>query len=286
MAIDGPWRGGEKIDVCRTTMPPDLLSLAASTLVPFLLKLVGAVALWIVGGWLIQLAMRLLRRALRSGPLDLTVVGYLVNILGAVLRVILVVAILGFFGIQTASFAALLAGAGVAIGAAWSGLLGNFAAGVFLQMFRPFSVGDFVEAGGVIGTIEEIGMFVTSVLAPDNVRNIVPNSKLLGDTIKNYSVQPYRRVDLVAQLDNSADVARAIELLKDGLQAVSNQYPGKEPDVAVLEFSERGPCLAVRPYTHTDNYWQVYFDTNRMMIDVLGKAGYPVPRIPVAMGGN
>jgi small conductance mechanosensitive channel len=99
-------------------------------------------------------------------PLDVTVVGYLVNILGAVLRVILVVAILGFFGIQTASFAALLAGAGVAISAAWSGMLGNFAAGVFLQIFRPFSVGDFVERGAVVGTIEEIGMFVTSVLAP------------------------------------------------------------------------------------------------------------------------
>jgi small conductance mechanosensitive channel len=267
-------------------MPADLLSLAASTLVPFLLKLVGAVALWIVGGWLIQLAMRLLRRALRTGPLDLTVVGYLVNILGAVLRVILVVAILGFFGIQTASFAALLAGAGVAIGAAWSGMLGNFAAGVFLQMFRPFSVGDFVEAGGVAGTIEEIGMFVTSVLAPDNVRNIVPNSKLLGDTIKNYSVHPYRRVELVAQLDNSADVGRAIALLKEGVKGVPNQYPGKQADVEVLEFSERGPCLTVRPYTHTDHYWQVYFDTNRMIVEVLGNAGFPVPRIPVAMGGN
>lgn len=270
----------------RSSMPPNLLNLAASTLVPFLLKLVGAVALWIAGGWLIGLAMRLLRRALRSGPLDVTVVAYLVNILGAVLRVILVVAILGFFGIQTASFAALLAGAGVAIGAAWSGMLGNFAAGVFLQIFRPFSVGDFVEGGGVVGTVEEIGMFVTSVLAPDNVRNIVPNGKLLGDTIKNYSVHPFRRVELVAQLDNSADVGRAIALLQEGVKRVPNQYPGMEADVEVLEFSERGPRLAVRPYTHTDNYWQVYFDTNRMIVDVLGGAGFPVPRIPVAMASG
>jgi small conductance mechanosensitive channel len=203
-----------------------------------------------------------------------------------VLRVILVVAILGFFGIETASFAALLAGAGVAIGAAWSGMLGNFAAGVFLQVFRPISVGDFITAAGVTGTVEEIGMFVTSILAPDNVRNIVPNAKLFGDTIQNYSVHEFRRVELVAQLDNSADVGKAITLLKEGLQRVPNQYEGMPGDVEVLEFTERGPKLAVRPYTHTDNYWQVYFDTNRMIVEVLGANGFPVPRIPVAMASQ
>ena len=262
---------------------PDFSLLLASTIVPFVLKLVGAVALWIAGGWLIQMAMRIMRKSLRQSALDATVVAYLINILGAVLRVILVVAILGFFGIQTASFAALLAGAGVAVGAAWSGMLGNFAAGVFLQVFRPFSVGDFITAAGITGTVEEIGMFVTSLLAPDNVRNIVPNGKLFGDTIQNHSVHGYRRVELVAQLDNSADVGRAIGLLKEGLKRVPNQFEGMGGDVEVLEFSERGPRLAVRPYTHTDNYWQVYFDTNRMIVDVLGSNGFPVPRIPVAM---
>ena len=265
---------------------PDLSVLVASTIVPFVLKLVGAVALWIAGGWLIQLAMRILRKSLRHSSLDVTVVGYLINILAAVLRVILVVAILGFFGIQTASFAALLAGAGVAIGAAWSGMLGNFAAGVFLQIFRPFSVGDFITAAGVTGTVEEIGMFVTSLLAPDNVRNIVPNGKLFGDTIQNFSVHSFRRVELVAQLDNSADVARAIALLREGLQRVPNQFEGMTADVEVLEFSERGPRLAVRPYTHTSHYWQVYFDTNRMIVEVLGNNGFPVPRIPVAMASS
>jgi len=265
---------------------PDLSALVVSTIVPFVLKLVGAVALWIAGGWLIQMAMRIVRKSLRHSSLDVTVVGYLTNILAAALRVILVVAILGFFGIQTASFAALLAGAGVAIGAAWSGMLGNFAAGIFLQIFRPFSVGDFITAAGITGTVEDIGMFVTSLLAPDNVRNILPNSKLFGDTIQNYSVHSYRRVELVAQLDNSADVGRAIALLKEAIKQVPNQFAGMEADVEVLEFSERGPRLAVRPYTHTSNYWQVYFDANRMIIDVLGANGFPVPRIPLAMGAN
>jgi len=262
------------------------LALVTDIAIPFLFKLLGAVALWMVGGWLIGIALRLLRRVLNRSSLDSTLIGYLLNILGALLRIVLVVAILGFFGIQTASFAALLAGAGVAIGAAWSGMLGNFAAGVFLQIFRPINKGDYVDAGGVEGTVDEVGMFVTAITSPDNVRNYIGNAKLFGDNIKNYSANPFRRVDLVAQLDNTADVAQAIALLQQGLQLVPNQVVGKTGDVAVLEFSERGPRIAVRPYTHTTNYWQVYFDTNRMIVDVLSKACFPVPCIPVAMQGN
>ena len=255
----------------------------SALIVPFLFKLVGAAALWVVGGWLIGLALRLLRRFFRQGTLDSTLVNYLLSIIGVVLRVVLIVAILGFFGVETTSFAALLAGAGIAIGAAWSGMLGNFAAGVFLQLFRPISVGDYIDGGGVEGTVNEVGMFVTSITSIDNVVNIVGNAKLFGDTIKNYSATPYRRVDLVAQLDNSADVARAITLLKEGIKKVPNQASEIEAEVEVLEFSERGPRLAVRPYTHTSHYWQVYFDANRMIVEVLGQAGFPVPRIPVAM---
>jgi small conductance mechanosensitive channel len=258
----------------------------AALIIPFLFKLLGAVALWMAGSWLISLALRLLRRMLNQGTLDATVISYLLSILGALLRVVLVVAILGYFGIETASFAALLAGAGLAIGAAWSGMLGNFAAGVFLQIFRPINAGEYIDGGGVEGTVDEVGMFVTSITSPDNVRHFVGNAKLFGDNIKNYSANPYRRVELVAQLDNSADVGKAISLLKEGIKQVPNQVEGMAADVEVLEFSERGPRLAVRPYTHTANYWQVYFDTNRMIVEVLGKAGFPVPRIPVAMQGN
>ena len=129
-------------------------------------------------------------------------------------------------------------------------------------------------------------MFVTSITSDDNVVNIVGNAKLFGETIKNYSATPYRRVELVAQLDNSADVPQAISVLKAGLKNVPNQASGIDADVEVLEFSERGPRLAVRPYTHTSHYWQVYFDTNRMIVDVLGQAGFPVPRIPVEMQRN
>ncbi len=251
--------------------------------VPFLFKIVGAILLWIVGGWLIGIALRVLRRSFAMGKIDPSLNSFLLNVIGALLRVILAVAILGYFGVQTASFAALLAGAGLAIGAAWSGMLSNFAAGVFLQIFRPVSVGDFVCGGGVTGTVEEVGMFCTTILSPDNVRNIVPNGKFFGDTIVNYSCQPYRRVELEAQLDSSADVGKAIVLLKEAVKAVPNQYPGQPADVELLTFTERGPRLAVRPYTHTDHYWQVYFDTNRVICDTLSGAGFPVPSIPVQM---
>jgi small conductance mechanosensitive channel len=260
-----------------------VLGLVASIIIPFLFKIIGAIALWVVGGWLIRLVQRILRRTMSIGKLDITLIGFLLNIVAAVLRVILAVAILGFFGIQTASFAALLAGAGVAIGAAWSGMLGNFAAGVFLQLFRPVSVGDFVSGGGIIGTVEEIGMFSTMILSQDNLRNIVPNAKFFGDTIVNYSAHPFRRVDLFAQLDSTADLDKAITLLKQAIQTVPNQYPGKPADVELLEFNERGPKLAVRPYAHTEHYGRVYFDTNRVIYDVMERNGFPVPRIPVQM---
>ena len=252
-------------------------------IVPFIFKLVGAALLWIFGGWLIGLGLRLLRRVMRGGSLDPTLVNYLINIIGVVLKVVLVVAILGFFGIETASFAALLAGAGVAIGAAWSGMLGNFAAGVFLQIFRPISVGDYIEGAGVEGTVDDVSMFVTKITSIDNVMVVVGNGKLFNDNIKNYSATSYRRVDLLAQLDSSADVGKAINLLKQGILNVPNQANGMDADVEVLEFTERGPCLAVRPYANIKDYWQVYFDTNRMIVDVLGNASFPVPRIPVSM---
>lgn len=261
----------------------NVLSLVQGVVVPFLFQLAGAVVLWLVANTLIRVGLRILRRTFVRSRLDTTLISYLINIAGALLRVVLVVAILGFFGVQTASFAALLAGAGVAIGAAWSGLLGDFAAGVFLQLFRPFNVGDQVRAAGVLGAVEEIGMFVTTLTTADNVRSIVPNGKIFSDVIDNYSAHPYRRVDLFAQLDHSADVARAILLLREGLRAVPHQYPGLEGTVDLLEINDRGPRLAVRPYATTGHYAQVVFETNRMIAEVLQRNAIPVPRSPLVV---
>ena len=240
-------------------------------------KVIGAILLWLVGRWLINFAVKLLSKSLKRQSMDITIVTYITNVLSVTLQIILIVAILGFFGIETTSFAALLAAGGIAIGAAWSGLLANFAAGAFLVMFRPFNVGDFITAGGVTGTVEEIGLFVTTLNTPDNVRTIIGNNKIFADNIQNFSANAYRRVDLVAQLNHSVDAQAAIQLLKEQLSTIPNVMADPIPDVEILEFNLSGPVLAVRPYCHTNDYWQVYFDTNKVIRESFGEAGYPVP---------
>ena len=257
------------------------LDQAQPILVAFGLKALGAIIVFIVGRWLIGLVTRLVRAGMSRQEIDPTVQRYLVSFITVALNIILVVAILGYFGVETTSFAALVAGAGVAIGAAWSGLLGNFAAGIFLLVLRPYVAGDYVSIGGVEGTVLEIGLFGTSIDTPDNVKTIVGNAKVMGSDIKNYTANPYRRVELVAQLAGSADVHKAIALLKEAVSGVANITKDPGVDVEILEFNEFGPKLAVRPYCHTKHYWQVYFDTNMTIADTLGAAGFPVATRPL-----
>lgn len=240
-------------------------------------KVVGALVFWLVGRWLIGFAVRLVSSAMEKQKVDPTLLRYLGTIISVTLNIILVVAILGYFGVETTSFAAIVAAAGVAIGMAWSGLLSNFAAGAFIMVLRPFKVGDFVTAGGVTGTVKEVGLFVTAINTLDNVMNLVGNNKIFSDTIQNFSHNPFRRVDLKAQLAHSVDHNEAIKLLKERLAKIANVIANPPPDVEILEFNLNGPVLAVRPYCHTDHYWQVYFDTNRTIRETFGAAGYPVP---------
>ncbi len=247
------------------------------------LKLLGAFAVFIVGRYLIHLAVRLVSAALEKQKVDTTILRYVASIINVSLNVLLVVAILGYFGVETTSFAALVAAMGIAIGAAWAGLLSNFAAGVFVIVLRPFKVGDFIQAGGITGTVVRIGLFATEILTPDNVHTIVGNTKVFGDNIMNYSASDYRRVDRTAQLAHTVDVQDAVKRLKARLAAIPNVVAAPAPDVEILDFNPMGPVLAVRPYTHTDHYWQVYFDTNRVIKEEFGAAGYPVPEQHVAM---
>jgi small conductance mechanosensitive channel len=244
---------------------------------------VGAFVLLLVGRWLIAFAVHRITAAFEKQRVDPTLLRYMGNIVSVILNVALIVAILGYFGVETTTFAALLAAAGVAIGLAWSGLLANFAAGGFLIVLRPFKVGDFVTAAGVTGTVKEIGLFITSINTLDNVFTIVGNNKIFSDTIQNFSANPYRRVDRLAQLAHGVDVHDAIRRLKESLTRIPNIAHEPGPDVELVDFNERGAVLAVRPYTHTDHYWQVYFDTNKAISDVFGAAGYPVPEARVRM---
>jgi small conductance mechanosensitive channel len=241
------------------------------------MKVLAAIVFWIVGRWLIGLVGRMIQSGLGRQQVDPTLMRYIGSFVNITLNIVLVVAILGYFGVQTTTFAALVAGIGIAIGAAWGGLLSNFAAGVFLVVLKPFKVGDFITAGGVTGTVREIGLFATALDTPDNVFTIVGNSKVFGDNIQNYTANPFRRVELKCQLAGQADHVAAMQLLREKLAAVPNVLATPVPEVEILEFNLVGPVLAVRPFCHNDHYWQVYFDGNRVIREELEKAGFPAP---------
>ena len=258
----------------------NIVRIAEGSLTTVGLQVLGAIALYVIGRWLISFVVGLLQKGLRGQHIEPTLLRFMGNTVAVILNITLVIAILGYFGVQTTSFAALLAGAGLAIGTAWGGLLANFAAGVFLVVLRPFKVGDFIAAGGVTGTVDEVGLFVTRIHTPDNVCTYVGNNKLFADNIQNFSTNPYRRVDLVAQISGSADPKLVISALKKRIQQIPNVASNPEPDVAISSFTPAGPVLAVRPYTNNDSYWQVYFDTNMAIREVLGDGAFPAP-IPV-----
>jgi len=241
------------------------------------IKVLAAIAFWIIGRWLIGKVIALVQSAMGRNNVDPTLTKYMGSIIAVALNIALVLGILGYFGIQTTSIAAMLAGAGVAIGVAWSGLLAHFAAGAFLLILRPFKVGDFISAGGTTGTVKEIGLFGTTIVTPDNVMTVVGNNKLFSDNIQNFSALPVRRVDRIAQLANGVDPLDAIARLKAAVAKVPNVATDPAPEVSLLDFTLEGPKIAVRPYTNNDHYWQVWFDTNEAIARVGAEAGWPVP---------
>ncbi len=255
----------------------NVLKVVESTITGVGLQVLGAIVLYIAGRWLISIAVGMVQKGLSRQRLEPTLLRFIGNTVSVILNITLVIAILGYFGVQTTSFAALLAGAGLAIGTAWGGLLSNFAAGIFLVVLRPFKVGDFISAGGITGTVEEVGLFVTTIDTPDNVRTFVGNNKLFSDNIQNFSANPYRRVELTAQISGAADPKQAMAAIKQRVQKIPNVAAKPEPDVAIASFTPVGPVLAIRPYTSNESYWQVYFDTNMAIREVLGDGSFPAP---------
>ncbi len=257
-------------------MPP-WLTAALPEIIAMLKTLAMALLMFFGGRWLIEKVVHLIRITLEKRQFEPTLGRYVISLCSIALNVFLVIGILSIFGVETTSFAALIAAMGLAIGAAWSGMLSNFAAGVFLIIFKPFKVGDFIEAGGVTGTVMEIGMFATTIATLENVYTVVGNGKLAGDNISNYSRYASRAVDLRAQIAHGVDPLAAIAALRPAVEAVANIVSDQPPLIDVLEFNERGTLLVVRPFCHNDHYWQVHFDTNRAIAKVLGDAKFPIP---------
>jgi small conductance mechanosensitive channel len=245
-------------------------------LLPTAWKILGAVALWIVGGWIIKLVRAALGRFLKLRHFDVTLASYLEASVAVLFQVLLFIAVLGVLGIETTSFAALLAAAGLAVGAAWSGLLANFAAGIFLLVFRPFKVGDTISAVSINGAVREIGLFVTSIVTADNVMTYVGNNRLFSENVQNFSATPFRRVDLTVQLPPGVDSEAVRVRLRQRLRQIPNLLETPEAVVEILSFNvvgtEIAPMLAVRPFCRNEDYGQVFFDTTRTIQEICVEA--------------
>lgn len=232
-------------------------------------KILGALVVLFVGRLIIKLVVRLCNRAMETKLVEPTLIRYIGSSISILLNLALFIAILGFFGFETTTFAALLAGVGVAIGAAWSGLLSNFAAGIFLVTLRPFRVGDVILAAGVNGIVKEVGMFVTVVTTPENVLTFIGNNKIFTETIQNFSTNTYRRIEIKVQLAPEADALAVLETLRENLEKIPNVLNEPPSFIGILELAPGGATLAVRPCAHQNHYNQVYFDTTEMIARTL-----------------
>lgn len=214
-----------------------------------------------------------------------TLVRYGTTVLQILLTVLLIIGLLGYFGIDTAGFAALLAGAGVAIGMAWSGLLQDFAAGVFMVVIRPFNVGDEVVLhGNVHGIVKEIGLFTTTVdqwVTHNDI--IINNGKVFGDKIENLSRNAVRGAEILVQLSTDADIEDMLTRFREGLAGIPGMVQEPAPHVAVCDETLAGPVVHVRPVASQEAFWSVYWQTHQMIKDELDVSGYKPPANGVAI---
>jgi small conductance mechanosensitive channel len=241
------------------------------------LRVAGAIAVLVIGRFLCGIARKAVRQTLESRRVDASLVPFISNLIYFTLLTAVVISVLGIFGIETTSLIAILGTAGLAIGLALQGTLSNFSSGVMLLLFRPFRVGDYVDAAGVAGTVSEIGLFATTLNTPDNVRIILPNSSVYGATIKNFSANETRRNDFVLGISYNDDISRAVEVVNSVLSKDSRVLADPEPTVAVSELADSSVNLVVRPWCQKEDYWALRFDLVRRFKEELEQSGCSIP---------
>jgi small conductance mechanosensitive channel len=202
---------------------------------------------------------------------------FLHNLLGWALRIVLIIVVLGTVGIETTSFAAILASAGLAIGLALQGSLGNFAGGVLIMIFKPFKVGDVIEAQGEIGAVKQIEIFTTKLTGLSNKEIIIPNGSLSNGNIVNYTTAGTRRVDLVFGVGYDSDIKKTKEVLMNVLTSHPKVLKDPEPSVNLMELADSSINFAVRPWCETADYWTVYFEVTEQTKEALDAAGIEIP---------
>jgi small conductance mechanosensitive channel len=241
------------------------------------LRFLGGLAVFFVGLIIAKSVRRAVRRVFDKLDLDVTLEKFLTSLSYYVVLVVAGVAAMGMMGIEMASFVTVLGAAGLAIGLALQGTLSNVSSGVMLLLFRPFKVGDWVDAGGVAGTVDTIGLFSTTLNTGDNVHIIIPNSSIYGGTIKNYSFNETRRNDMVVGVSYDDDLQLAMETIKSVLDADERVLKNPEYLVAVMELADSSVNFVVRPWCAASDYWGLRFDLNRAFKEKLEAAGCSIP---------
>lgn len=248
-------------------------------LIPFGLKVLIVILMWIIGSMVIKILTKIVQRIFISHKLDYTLTNYALSIFHVILRILLVLGILGLCDVATTSFAAIIGAISVAIGMAWSGLLSNFAAGIILIILRPFKVGDYVTVIGQTGTVTGIDLIVTKIVTDNKLHVIIANNKLFSDIIINYNIHPTRRVDLCCQIAHGVNLNIAIDRLIKCTARIQNVLNTPPVTVTIQEFNTMGTLLAVRLNCPTLAFSQVYNDTNLAIAETYAEAGWPIPAI-------
>lgn len=241
------------------------------------LKAVMAIVILIVGRIVARVLCNSLRAAMRRGRVEETLVSFAGHLSYALLMLMVIIAAINQLGIQTTSFIAILGAAGLAVGLALQGSLANFAAGILMIIFKPFKVGDFIEAAGTTGTVEEIEIFTTKMRTPDNKLIIVPNNQIINGSITNFSAKETRRVDLVVGVSYGANLNQVKTVLEDILSKDERILAEPAPTVAVLKLGESSIDFAVRPWVKSADYWPTLFDLNKTVKERFDAEGICIP---------
>lgn len=240
-------------------------------------KIGTALLVLFIGLWVIKKVDKLIVNAFKKSKVEISLQKFLADLLNWILKALLIITVLGQLGIATTSFVAILGAAGLAVGLALQGALGNFAGGALIMLFKPFRVGDLIEAQGELGEVKEIQIFVTKIITLQNQLVIVPNGPLSNGNIKNYTEEGQLRVDLTIGIGYESDIKKAKKILEEVMLANSKVLKDPAPSVNVANLGDSSVDLAVRPYATPENYWDVYFATLENGKIALDEAGIKIP---------
>ncbi len=266
----------------------EALSKLHGVVVTYGLSFIAAVVILVVGKWVAGLISRLIERLMVRANIDKTIAVFVRRIAYIALLIFVIIAAIDKIGVRTTSLVAIFGAAGLAVGLALQGSLANFAAGVLIIFFKPFTIGDYVEAGGASGSVEEIRIFSTVLRSPDNRKIIIPNARITGDNITNYTAVETRRVDMVFGISYDDDIKKAKGILEGVVASDSRVLEDPKPVIAVSELADSSVNLVVRPWVKPTDYWGVYFDTLEKGKAELERNGItiPFPQMDVHMASS